>query len=437
MSRGTQRAAWVRIAGQLWVQVLLATLAGIALGLLAPDWGARMKPFGDGFVALMRMIIAPVIFCTVVHGIARMHDMRRVGRVALKALIYFELITTLALVVALVAVNLTQPGAGMHIDPRALDASAVADYAGRAQHQSIAAFLLEIIPATFVGAFARPEVLPVLGVSVLFAAALSGLGERGEPVVALTEVLSQVFFRIVSLIMWVAPLGAFGSIAFTVGRFGAGSLLGLAKLLIEFYGVALSFVVVVFGLVAYAVGVNLWRLLGYIRDEIVIVAATTSSEAVLPRLIEKLRRLGCEESVVGLVAPTSYSFNLDGTCLYLSTAAVFLAQATDTPLGLGAQLTLIGVMLLTSKGAAGVAGAAFVVLAGTLAALGTVPLASIALILGIHRLMAEALTFVNVVGNCLATIVVARWEHALDREVLAREVGWRRAPRAIAAATDR
>ncbi|HYK25501.1 MAG TPA: C4-dicarboxylate transporter DctA [Steroidobacteraceae bacterium] len=412
-----------RLAGQLWLQVLVGTAAGIALGVAWPSLGARMQPFGDAFIALVRMIIAPVIFCTVVHGIAGMRDMRRVGRVAIKALVYFEVVTTVALLVGLVAVNLTRPGAGMHIDPRALDARGVAEYATRAHQGGVVEYLLGIIPQTFVGAFTHPDVLPVLLVSILFGIAVSMMGARGRPIVELVGLASEAVFRIVGFIMWLAPLGAFGAMAFTVGRFGAGSLLALAKLLAEFYLVSLAFVFIVLGAIAYWAGVSLVRLLAYIRDEIVIVAATTSTETVLPRLIEKLRALGCEESVVGLVVPTGYSFNLDGTCLYLSTAVVFLAQATDTHLGLGQQLALLGVLLVTSKGAAGVAGAGFVVLAATLATAGTVPVASVALILGIHRLMSEALTFVNVVGNSLATIVVARWENAVDYTRLHELVG--------------
>ncbi len=412
-----------RLASQLWFQVLLATVLGVVLGIYWPSAGARMKPLGDAFIALIRMIVAPVIFCTVVHGVAGMRDMRKVGRVAVKSLVYFELITTAALLVALIAVNVSQPGAGMNVDAHAIDTRAIGEYTSLAHRQGIAPFLLDIIPTTFVGAFARPEVLPTLFVSILFAVAVSGLGARGEVVTDLIGALSQVFFRIVGFIMWVAPIGAFGAMAFTVGRFGAGSLLSLAKLLLEFYLVSLAFVLIVFGAVAYWAGVSLLRLLAYLRDEIVIVAATTSTETVLPRLMEKLRALGCEESVVGLVVPAGYSFNLDGTCLYLTTAVVFLAQATNTHLGLAQQLAVIAVLLLTSKGAAGVAGAAFVVLAATLGSLGTVPVASIALILGIHRLMAEALTFVNLVGNSLATIVVARWESAVDYSLLYAQIG--------------
>jgi aerobic C4-dicarboxylate transport protein len=413
----------VGVLKQLWVQVLLAMLAGIALGHWWPTLGADMKPLGDAFIALIRMLIAPVIFCTVVHGVAAMNDMRRVGRVALKALIYFEVITTLALVLALIAVNALRPGAGMHVAAHALDAQAVSQYTAKAHAQGVAQFLLDLIPTTFVDAFAHTEVLPVLFVSVLFAAGLAACGERGRPVQELIESVRDVFFRLVGIVMWVAPLGAFGSMAFTVGRFGTDSLIALVRLILTLYGVSAVFVIVVFGAVSWWCGISLWRLMGYLREEIVIVAATTSTETVLPQLMRKLRALGCEDTVVGLVVPTGYSFNLDGTCLYLATVVVFLAQATDTPLGLSDQLIILAVLLLTSKGAAGVAGAAFIVLAATLGSVGSIPVASIALVLGIHRLLAEALTFVNLLGNSLATIVVARWEGALDREVLQRQIG--------------
>ena len=418
-------ALGVRLLKQLWVQVLVATALGIALGYVRPSLASQMKPLGDAFIALVRMLIAPVIFCTVVHGIAAMQDMRRVGRVAVKALIYFEIVTTVGLILALLAANLLAPGAGMHVDPHALDTRAVSDYANQAAHQSAIEYLLQIIPTTFVGAFTHPDVLPVLLVAVLFGFALARSAKEGAVLLDFIERLSQVFFRIVGFVMWAAPLGAFGAIAFTVGRFGAASLVSLGRLLLEFYAVCLLFVFLVLGAVAYAAGVSLWRLIKYLRDEIVIVAATTSTETVLPRLIQKLRALGCEESVVGLVIPTGYSFNLDGTCLYLAMVVVFLAQATDTPLSVGGQLALLAVLLLTSKGAAGVAGAAFVVLAATLAAVGTIPVASIALVLGIHRLMAEALTFVNLIGNSVATIVVAKWERALDEPTLHAQVGRR------------
>jgi aerobic C4-dicarboxylate transport protein len=416
----------------LWFQVLVGMAAGILLGHFAPEAGAAMKPLGDGFIALIRMMIGPVIFCTVVHGIAGIRDMKRLGRLALKALIYFEVITILALVIGLVAVNLWQPGAGMNIDPASLDTDAIQGYVKTAGEQSVPAYLLHIIPTTFASALTEGEVLQVLFVSVLFGIAVTALGERGRPILALVESLSGAFFRIVGYIMYAAPFGAFGAIAFTVGRFGAGSLASLGSLIVEFLLVCLLFTFVVLGAVARWAGVDLFRLIRHFKDELLIVAATTSSETVLPRLIQKLRGLGCQESVVGFVIPAGYSFNLDGTCLYLTTVAVFLAQATNTPLSLGQELALIAILLLTSKGAAGVAGAAFVVLAATLGTMGTIPVASIALVLGIHRILAEGLTFVNVVGNCVATIAIAKWEGALDEAKLADQVGTRALRRRVA-----
>jgi aerobic C4-dicarboxylate transport protein len=406
---------------QLWFLVLIATAIGVGLGWRAPELGAQMKPLGDAFIALIRMMIAPVIFCTVVHGVAGMHDMKRAGRVALKAIVYFELVTTFALIFALVAVNFAKPGAGMNIDPHRFDAHLVMGYA--AQARSVPQYLQGIIPESFFAAFTQGAVLPVLFVSVLFAFALASLGERGRPLVELIGQVSAVVFRIVGFIMWAAPIGAFGAVAFTVGAFGLHTLARLGGLILEFYAVSLVFVFLVFGALMRLMGVRLLKLLYFIRDEIAIVAATTSSETVLPRIIEKLEALGCDESVVGLVVPAGYSFNLDGTCLYLVTAAMFLAQATNTPLTLAQQLGLIAILLVSSKGAAGVAGAAFVVLAATLSASATIPVASIALVLGIHRLMAEALTFVNIVGNCVATIVVSKWERAVDESRLKAAIG--------------
>ncbi len=411
------------LIAQLWFQVLVATAAGILLGALDPALAVRMKPLGDAFINLVRMMIGPIIFCSIVHGVAGMNDMQRVGRVALKALAYFLSVTLVALLIALIAVNIWRPGAGMNVDPSAIDTREVSSYAAQAGEQTVTQFLLNIVPSAFAGAFTQPNVLQVVLVSLLFAFALSLAGERARPVLALVEGLSGVFFRIVGFIMWAAPLGAFGSIAFTVGRFGAGSLWSLGQLILEFYFVSLLFVFTVLGGMAWWAGVSLWRLLYFIRDELLVVAATTSTETVLPRIMQRLRELGCDESVVGLVIPTGYSFNLDGTCLYLATVVVFLAQATNTPLDVAHQLTLLAVLLLASKGAAGVAGAAFVVLAATLGSLGSVPVASIALVLGIHRLMAEALTFVNLVGNSVATIVVSKWEGALDVETLQAKIG--------------
>lgn len=409
--------AWYK---QLWVQVLAGMAAGILLGAFWPGLGAQMQPLGDGFIKLIRMLIAPIIFCTVVHGVARMSDMARVGRVAIKALIYFEVLTTVALIIGLLAVNLLQPGKGMNVDLSHVDNSAVKQYVSQTQNQTPVQFLINIIPQTLVGAFAEGNVLQVLLISVLCGFALTRLGERGRPLIEMIGILSRVLFGVVGMVMWAAPIGAFGAIAFTVGRFGAGSLVSLGKLLAGFYLTCLIFVFGVLWPVCAWVGFSLPRLIRYIREELLIVFATTSSETVLPRMIARLEDLGCEESVVGLVIPTGYSFNLDGTCLYLATATVFLAQATNTPLHIGQQLGLLAVLLLTSKGAAGVAGAAFVVLAATLSTTGTIPVASVALILGIHRLMSEGLTPTNLIGNAVATIVVAKWEGALDQDRLVR-----------------
>ena len=379
-----------------------------------------MKPFGDAFIKLIRMVIAPIIFCTVVHGIASMSDLKKVGKVALKALIYFEALTTLALVVSLVIVNLWGPGVGMNIDPAAIDTKQIQAYTTKAWQQSTVEFFMHVIPGTVVGAFAEGEILQVLFFSVLFGFALSFLGDRGKPALHIIELVSHTFFRIVGIIMKAAPIGAFGAIAFTVGTYGIGSLLSLGKLVFGFYFTCLFFVFVVLGTISRLAGFSLWKLMRYIKEEILLCFATTSSEVVLPRMLVKMENLGCEESVVGLVIPTGYSFNLDGTCLYLVTAAVFLAQATNTPLGIEQQLGLIGILLLTSKGAAGVTGAAFIVLAATLASVGTIPVASIALILGVHRFMSEALVPTNLIGNAVATIVVCKWEKALDEQKLQR-----------------
>jgi aerobic C4-dicarboxylate transport protein len=404
----------------LYFQVLCGMLIGVLLGFFYPGAGSAMKPFGDAFIKLIRMVIAPIIFCTVVHGIASMSDLKKVGKVALKALIYFEAITTIALVVSLVIVNLWGPGVGMNIDPAAIDTKQIQAYTTKAGQQSTVEFFMHVIPGTVVGAFAEGEILQVLFFSVLFGFALSFLGDRGKPALHIIELVSHTFFRIVGIIMKAAPIGAFGAIAFTVGTYGIGSLLSLGKLVFGFYFTCLFFVFVVLGTISRLAGFSLWKLMRYIKEEILLCFATTSSEVVLPRMLVKMENLGCEESVVGLVIPTGYSFNLDGTCLYLVTAAVFLAQATNTPLGIEQQLGLIGILLLTSKGAAGVTGAAFIVLAATLASVGTIPVASIALILGIHRFMSEALVPTNLIGNAVATIVVCKWEKALDEQKLQR-----------------
>jgi aerobic C4-dicarboxylate transport protein len=395
-------------------------ILGIVLGKFYPSAGVRMQPLGDAFIKLIRMLIAPIIFCTVVHGIARMVNVARVGRVALKAILYFEALTTVALVIGLAAVNLWKPGSGMNVDLAHVDTSAVQTYVAHSQSTSVTQFLVNIIPSTFVGAFTEGNVLQVLFVSVLCAFALIQVGERGKPVANFVESASQMLFKVVGIVMWTAPIGAFGAIAFTVGKFGAGSMVSLGKLLGGFYVTCLIFVFGVLWPVSHWCGFSIFKLIRYIREELLIVFATTSSETVLPQLMEKLERLGCEESIVGLVIPTGYSFNLDGTCLYLATTTVFLAQATNTHLGIWQQLGLLAVLLLSSKGAAGVAGAAFVVLVATIASTGTIPVASVALVLGIHRLMSEGLTPTNVVGNAVATIVVAKWENALDEKRLHR-----------------
>jgi aerobic C4-dicarboxylate transport protein len=360
------------------------------------------------------MLIAPIIFCTVVHGIASMEDMKKVGRVGLKALIYFEVVTTLALIVGLVVVNILQPGVGMNVDPRAIDTKSIQVYTTKAGQQSTVDFLMHIIPNTVVGAFAEGEILQVLFFAILFAFALFMLGERGKPVLNFIDIISHSLFNVVGIVMKVAPIGAFGAMAFTIGKYGVGTLLSLGKLMAAFYVTCLIFIFGVLGGIAWLTGFNIWKFIKYIKEELLIVLGTSSSESVLPRMINKLENLGCKESVVGLVIPTGYSFNLDGTCIYLTMAAIFLAQATNTELTIWQQLGIIGILLLTSKGAAGVTGSGFIVLAATLASVGSIPVASIALILGVDRFMSEARALTNLVGNGVATIVVSKWEDALD-----------------------
>lgn len=407
---------------QLWFYVALAMVAGIVLGHWFPAVGTMMQPFGDGFIKLIRMLIAPIIFCTVILGIAGMGDMAKVGRVAIKSLVYFEVMTTIALVLGLVAVNYLKPGVGMNIDVTAIDAGAVKQYVAQAHNQGTVQFLMNIIPNTVFGALSEGHVLQVLFISVIFGFALSALGDIGKPLIHVVELASKTLFGAVGMVMWAAPVGAFGAIAFTVGKYGAGSLLTLGKLLGGFYIVCAIFVFIVLGITARLCGFSILKTIRYFREELLICLATTSSEVVLPRMLNKLEKLGCSKSVVGLVIPTGYSFNLDGTCLYLAFAAVFLAQATNTPLDITQQIGLLLVLLLTSKGAAGVSGAAFVVLAATLSTVGSIPVTSVALILGIHRLMAEGLVPTNLLGNAVATVVVAKWEGALDSKQLHEEL---------------
>jgi aerobic C4-dicarboxylate transport protein len=411
------RRAWYR---QLWVQVLVAMALGVVLGHFYPDAGKLMQPLGDGFIKLIRMLIAPIVFCTVVLGIAKMGDMSKVGKVAIKALIYFEVMTTVALVLALVIVNVWQPGVGMNVNTAALDAGSVKMYVDQTKSHGTVSFLMDIIPSTLVGSFSEGNVLQVLLISVMLGSTLVAIGPRAKPVIQLLDIGSEMLFRAVAIVMYLAPIGAFGAIAFTVGRYGAGALASLGNLLICFYITCLVFVFLVLAPLCKFLGFSIFKLCRYLRDELLICLATTSSEAVLPRMLTKMENLGCKPSVVGLVIPTGYSFNLDGTCLYLASVAVFLAQATNTPLDIYQQLLLLGVLLLTSKGAAGVAGAAFVVLAATLSTVGTIPVTSVALILGVHRLLAEGLVPTNLIGNAVATIVVSKWEGALDEAQMHR-----------------
>lgn len=412
-----------RLFKSLYVQVLIAIAVGVALGHLYPETGAAMKPLGDGFIKLIKMVIAPIIFCTVVVGIAGMEDMKKVGKTGGYAILYFEVVSSIALVVGLVIVNVVQPGAGMNVDPATLDTKAIAQYAAPGQMQSTTAFLLNIIPTSVVDAFAKGDMLQVLFFSVLFGYALHAFGERGKPVFVLIERLSHVLFGIVGVVMKVAPIGAFGAMAFTIGKHGVGSLAQLAQLMGAFYLTCLIFIFGVLGTIASVHGFNIWKFIKYIKEELFLVLGTSSSESALPRLMAKMENLGAQKSVVGLVVPTGYSFNLDGTSIYLTMAAVFIAQATNTPLDLTHQITLLAILLLTSKGAAGVTGSGFIVLAATLSAVGTVPVAGLALILGIDRFMSEARALTNFIGNGVAAVVVARWEGELDRDRMGAALG--------------
>ncbi len=406
----------------LYVQVLAAIAIGVALGHFYPETGAAMKPLGDGFVKLIKMAIAPIIFCTVVSGIAGMQDMKAVGKTGGIALLYFEIVSTLALIIGLVVVNVVKPGAGMHIDPASLDAGSIAAYAKAGAEQSTVGFLLNVIPETVVGAFAKGDILQVLFFSVLFAFSLQRMGSYGKPVLEFIDGIAQVMFGIIGVIMKLAPIGAFGAMAFTIGKYGVGSLVQLGQLMLCFYVTCLFFILVVLGTIARANGFSIVRFIKYIREELLIVLGTSSSESALPRMLNKMEKLGCHKSVVGLVIPTGYSFNLDGTSIYLTMAAVFIAQATDTPLDLTHQLTLLAVLLIASKGAAGVTGSGFIVLAATLSAVGDLPVAGLALILGIDRFMSEARALTNLIGNGLASVLVSKWVGQLDEKKLQSEL---------------
>ena len=407
-----------RFYTDLSFQVLVGMAVGVLLGLFWPHVAQAMQPLGDGFIKLIRMLVGPLIFCTVVHGIASMADARRTGRVAIKAIVYFEVVTTAALVIGLVAVNVLQPGAGMHVDLSHADSALVQATIGKTHHVTVASFLLDIIPRTLFSALADGEILQILLVSVLFAFGLMRIGPVGTPILRAIDAFAKILFQIVNFVMYVAPIGAFGAIAFTVGRYGAASLLSLGVLVVEFWGICAAFILLVLWPIAARAGFSLFRLGSFIWDELLIVIGTSSSETVYPRMIERLERLGVDPGIVGIVLPTAYSFNHDGTCLYFAVASVFLAQATGTPFGIWAQLGLLAILLLTSKGAAGVSGAAIVVLAVTIAATGTIPVNSIGLILGVHRLLSAAFVFTNILGNAVATIVIGQWENAVDRPKL-------------------
>ena len=406
---------WYR---SLYAQVIVAIVAGVVLGHFYPQTGAAMKPIGDAFIKLVKMIIAPVIFLTIVTGIAGMRDLGSVGRVAGKALLYFFVMSTFALIVGLIVANTVQPGAGLNIDPATLDATKVADFAAKAHATTVTGFLTEIIPTTMVSALTEGNILQVLFVAILFGVALALTGTRGDRLLGLLNDVTAVVFRVVAILMKAAPIGAFGAMAFTIGKYGVGTLANLAMLVGTFYATSLLFVLVVLGAVGAACGFSIFRLIAYLKTELLLVLGTSSSESALPALIAKMEVAGCPPSVVVLVVPTGYSFNLDGTNIYMTLAALFIAQATNVHLSLGEQLLLLGVAMLSSKGAAGVTGAGFITLAATLAIVPSVPVAGMALILGVDRFMSECRSLTNFVGNAVATIVVARWEGVLDRAAL-------------------
>ncbi len=424
------RAWWIH----LYVQVLGAILLGGALGHFFPEFGESLKPLGDGFIKLVKMIIAPVIFLTIVVGIAGMRDIGKVGRVAAKAFAYFLVFSTLALIVGLIVGNLVQPGRGLNIDPASLDAGAVSQYSTAAHETTVVGFLLAIIPDTFVSAFSTGNILQVLFISVLFGLALAMVGDAGKPVLTMLESVSAAFFKLVAIVMKAAPIGAFGAFAFTIGAYGIASVINLIALVATFYLTSAIFVVGILGLVAIANGFSIFKLMRYLKEELLLVLGTSSSEAALPSLLQKMERAGASKSVVGLVVPTGYSFNLDGTNIYMTMAALFIAQALNIELTLWQQVTLLLVAMLSSKGAAGITGAGFITLAATLAVVPDVPIAGMALILGIDRFMSECRALTNFIGNAVATLVVARWEGALDRDALAAALNGEPAP--VAAAPD-
>ena len=409
------RRPWYSI---LYIQVLIAIAIGILVGHFYPATGKALKPLGDGFISLIKMMIAPIIFCTVVHGISSMGDLKKVGRVGVKTLFYFEVISTLALVIGLIVGEVLQPGHGFNIDPATMDPKAVATYVTRAKSEGIVEHLMAIIPDTFIGAIAKGDLLQVLLVSILSGFAIAQLGSLGEKIAHVIDMMARVFFRIIAIIVRVAPIGAFGAMAFTVGAYGVGSLWNLIALIGTFYLTSLIFVLFVLGTIARLAGFSILRFIGYIKDELLIVLGTSSSETVLPQMMQKMERLGASRSVVGLVIPTGYSFNLDGTNIYMTLATLFLAQATNTHLGLSQELGILVIAMITSKGASGVTGAGFVTLAATLAIVPDIPIQSLALLLGIDKFMSECRALTNLVGNGVATVVISRWEGELDKDKL-------------------
>jgi aerobic C4-dicarboxylate transport protein len=412
-----------KIFKSLYFQVITAIVIGIVLGVFYPDIATSLKPLGDGFIRLIKMMIAPIIFCTIVTGIAGMQDTKKVGRVGVKALLYFEVLSTLALIIGLVVVNVLQPGKGMNIDPTTLDPSVSASYISKAESHSATDFIMNIIPENVVSAFSEGNLLQVLLFSILLGYALSKIGTKATPIINVIKSFETGLFAVIHIIMRVAPIGAFGAMSFTVGKYGFGSLASLGQLMISFYITCILFVIIVLGITMKLFGFNIFRFINYIREEILIVLGTSSSESALPGLMEKLEKVGCSRSVVGLVVPTGYSFNLDGTSIYLTMAVVFLAQATNTTLDFSHQITILLVLLIASKGAAGVTGSGFITLAAVLPTVGTIPVTAIALILGIDRFMSEARAITNLIGNAVATVVVAKWEKEIDGETAKKMIG--------------
>jgi aerobic C4-dicarboxylate transport protein len=427
-----------RFFGKLYVQVLIGVAAGIALGLLAPAFASDFKPLGDLFIKLIKMVFAPVIFATIALGIARMEDMKELGRVGVRALVYFELLSTFALALGLLTVDVIRPGAGMNIDATHLDTKAIASYtASAATPTSFVDFLLGLVPTSIVDALARNDILQILVFATMFGIALSQIGRRAKPVVDFLDAFTQSVFRIVAMVMRVAPMAAFGAMAFTVGKYGLGSIVSLGKLMGTMYVTCILFVAIVLGAIARLSGFSLWKLLKYIRDELVTVLGTSSSESVIPQLMRKLERAGVDKPVVGLVVPAGLTFNSDGQCIYYTMAAVFIAQATNTPLTLTDQVLVLGVLLLASKGSAGVTGSGFITLAATLAAMGKIPVSGMVLLLGVDRFMSEARAITNTIGNAVGTIAIARWVGSVDRQRLGQVLdGWRDAEDSISSVAD-